>query len=134
WRELGPWDGKRVGFRGRKPVAAKTAAKKVVAGRVVLDTWKQLIDGGRLQDGADFLRQTAREPVLRASEATFTACGVVPGHRATLTGPSGSASFVAEAAFMPEGVVWAPTNSGVHLGAALGVVHGGRVSLTGGDR
>ncbi|GAA3535192.1 NADH-quinone oxidoreductase [Aeromicrobium flavum] len=134
WRELGPWDGKRIVFRGRKPAAAKTAAGKVVAGRVVLDTWKQLIDGGRLQDGADFLRQTAREPVLRASEATLTACGVQPGQRATLTGPSGSASFIAEAAFMPEGVVWAPTNSGVHLGAALGVAHGGRVSLTGGER
>jgi NADH-quinone oxidoreductase subunit G len=128
WHDLGPWDGKRTSFRPRKPVAAKAVAQKVV-----LDTWKLLVDDGRLQDGAEAYRLTAREPVLRASEATLTAFGVQPGHRATLTGPSGSASFVAEAAFMPDGVVWAPTNSGVHLGAALGVGFGARVSLSGGE-
>ncbi|WP_313406762.1 NADH-quinone oxidoreductase subunit G [Aeromicrobium sp.] len=128
WHDLGPWDGKRTSFRPRKPVAAKAVAQEVV-----LDTWKLLVDDGRLQDGAEAYRLTAREPVLRASEATLTAFGVQPGHRATLTGPSGSASFVAEAAFMPDGVVWAPTNSGVHLGAALGVGFGARVSLSGGE-
>ncbi|MFO6451833.1 MULTISPECIES: NADH-quinone oxidoreductase subunit G [unclassified Aeromicrobium] len=127
WHELGPWDGKRAAFRARKQAAAKSTAQKVV-----LDTWKQLVDDGRLQDGADHYRQTARVPVLRASEATLLAAGVAPGTEATLTGPSGSASFVAEAAFMPDGVVWAPTNSGVHLGAALGAGHGARVVLSGG--
>lgn len=128
WHELGPWDGKRAAFRARKQAAAKSTAQKVV-----LDTWKQLVDDGRLQDGADHYRQTARVPVLRASEATLLAAGVAPGTEATLTGPSGSASFVAEAAFMPDGVVWAPTNSGVHLGAALGAGHGARVVLSGGQ-
>ncbi|SKB05707.1 NADH-quinone oxidoreductase subunit G [Aeromicrobium choanae] len=127
WRELGPWDGKRAAFRPRKQAAPRSAAKKVV-----LDTWKLLVDDGRLQDGADFYRQTARQPVLRASEATLLAAGAQPGGPATLTGPTGSATFVAEAAFMPDGVVWAPTNSGVHLGAATGAAHGARVALSGG--
>lgn len=129
WRELGSWDGRRATFRARKQAAARAAGKKVV-----LDTWKLLVDDGRLQDGSPSYSQTAREPVLRASEATLLAAGVQPGGLATLTGPSGSASLVAEAAFMPDGVVWAPTNSGVHLGAALGVGHGGRVSLSGGEK
>ncbi|MFS0883955.1 NADH-quinone oxidoreductase subunit G [Aeromicrobium sp. 179-A 4D2 NHS] len=128
FRELGPWDGKRATLRARKPAAPRAAAKKVV-----LDTWKLLVDDGRLQDGQPAYSATAREPVLRASEATLLAAGAQPGGPVTLTGPSGSATFVAEAAFMPDGVVWAPTNSGVHLGAALGVGHGGRVSLSGGE-
>jgi len=128
WRELGPWDGKRATFRARKQATAKGAASKVV-----LDTWKLLIDDGRLQDGADTYKQTAREPVLRASAATLAAHGVEPGGPATITGPAGSATFTAEVADLPEGVVWAPTNSGVHLGAALGIGHGGRVSLSGGE-
>jgi len=128
FRELGPWDGKRATLRARKPAAPRAAAKKVV-----LDTWKLLVDDGRLQDGQPTYSATAREPVVRASEATLLAAGAQPGGPVTLTGPSGSATFVAEAAFMPDGVVWAPTNSGVHLGAALGVGHGGRVSLSGGE-
>ncbi|MTB88234.1 NADH-quinone oxidoreductase subunit G [Aeromicrobium senzhongii] len=127
WHELGPWDGKRAPFRGRKP-----GAPKLVSKTLVLDTWKLMIDDGRLQDGAETYRLTARVPVLRANAATLAVHGVEPGTTATLTGPSGSAHLIAEVADLPDGVVWAPTNSGVHLGAALGVGHGGRVSLAGG--
>lgn len=128
WRELGPWDGKRAAFRARKQAAAKSAASKVV-----LDTWKLLVDDGRLQDGAPEYRQAAREAVVRANAGTLAAVGVQAGGRVTLTGPAGSVHLTAEVADLPDGVVWAPTNSGVHLNAALGVGHGGRITLSGGD-
>ena len=33
-------------------------------GGCVLASWKQLIDDGRMQDGADDMRRTARKPVV----------------------------------------------------------------------
>ncbi len=125
--ELNDWDGKRAAFRSRKQSAAKPVAKKVV-----VSTWKQLIDGGRGQDGAEAYSATARSSVLRASAQTLTTFGVEPGAEATVTGPAGSVAFVAEVADLPDGVVWLPSNSGVNLGAVVGVGHGGKVTLAGG--
>jgi len=102
------------------------------SGHVVLSTWKQLIDDGRCQDGQPEYRSTARPAVLKANAATLAAAGIDPGATAVIGTSAGSASFPAVVDdTMVDGVVWAPTNNGQHLGA-LGMHHGSIVSLTSG--
>ena len=114
------------------PDLAAPEAKKPRGGEVVLATWRQLVDDGRLQDGQDRYRATARRAVLKASAATLAAAGVEPGDVATISTDLGSASFPTEVADLPDGVVWAPGNNGVHLRGALGADHGSTVRLTAG--
>jgi len=100
-------------------------------GHVVLSTWKQLIDDGRCQDGQAEYHATARPAVLRANAATLAAVGIQPGETAIIGTSVGSASFpVVVDETMVDGVVWAPTNNGQHLGA-LGMHHGSIVTLAG---
>lgn len=123
--ELGTWDGKRAAAPNVEPAASSPAD-----GKVVLDTWRLMIDDGRGQDGQPEYAATARAAVIRANAATLAAAGVEPGQLATLTG-EGKAKVVlpTEVADLPDGVVWAPGNSGTNL-TALGVARGGHVTLT----
>jgi NADH-quinone oxidoreductase subunit G len=124
-RETGPWDG----ARSAPPHVDAPQPSTPPKGTVVLETWRQMIDDGRGQDGQDRYRATARAAVLRASAETLRAAGVEPGQEATISTEAGSATFVAEVADLPAGVVWAPANSGVNLRAALGAGHGDAVTL-----
>ncbi len=125
--ELGPWDGERVATPTAEPDA--TPAQKRT---VVLDTWRLMIDDGRGQDGQLEFKATARPAVLRASEATLKAFDVEPGGLATLSTEAGSISFPTEVAELPDGVVWAPANSGASLRTALGAGYADHVTLSGG--
>ncbi|HUR09521.1 MAG TPA: molybdopterin dinucleotide binding domain-containing protein, partial [Nonomuraea sp.] len=103
------------------------------AGHVVLSTWKQLIDHGRCQDGQPEYHATARPAVLKANAATLAAAGIAPGQKAVIGTSAGSATFPAVAdETMVDGVVWAPTNNGQHLGA-FGMHHGSVVTLGGAE-
>lgn len=128
--DLGPWGGEPVAAAD----LAAPEAEPARGGAVVLSTWRQLVDDGRLQDGQDRYRATARRAVLKASAATFAAAAVTPGEVATIATDRGSVAFPTEVADLPDGVVWAPGNNGVHLRGALGADHGSVVRLTaGGD-
>ncbi|OUZ10629.1 NADH-quinone oxidoreductase subunit G [Aeromicrobium sp. PE09-221] len=123
--ELGAWDGARAPFEAQ-PAAVAAAP----AGTVVLDTWKQLIDDGRLQDGADTYRLTARPARLKANAATLAAAGVEPGESARLSTERGAAEFIADVADLPDGVVWVPANSeGVNVRSVLAAGPGDPVTL-----
>jgi len=126
--EIGPWDGARAAA----PTMEAKAPARVKKRQVVLDSWRLLVDDARGQDGQEQFRATARPAVLRASEATLEAAGVDPGGPATLSTDTGSATFLTQVADLPDGVVWAPANSGVNLRAALGAGFGDRVTLSGG--
>jgi NADH-quinone oxidoreductase subunit G len=115
-----------------EPTVAPSAAPALKPGQVVLSTWKQLIDDGRCQDGQPEYRATARPAVLKANAATLAAAGIEPGGIVVIGTSAGSASFpVVVDDTMVDGVVWAPTNNGQHLGA-LGMHHGSVVTLTAG--
>jgi NADH-quinone oxidoreductase subunit G len=118
------------GAAAEAPIVTPAPAPTLTSNQVILSTWKQLIDDGRSQDGQDAYRATARPAVLKANAATLAAAGVEPGGVAVITTSAGSASFPAEVADLPDGVVWAPTNNGQHLGA-LGMSHGSVVTLGG---
>jgi NADH-quinone oxidoreductase subunit G len=123
--DTGPWDGTRVSA----PQVDAPAPSKPDAGTVVLETWRQMIDDGRGQDGQPKYHLTARPAVLRANEATLKAAGIQPGGQATIGTDDGSASFPAEVSDLPDGVVWVPSNSGVNL-RTIGAGHGSVVTLS----
>ena len=110
--ETGPWDGTRT---AAPHVDAPDSAEARAKGTVVLETWRQMIDDGRGQDGQPKYHATARPAVLRASAATLKAAGIMPGGRATIGTDDGSATFTTEVADLPDGVVWAPANNGTNL-------------------
>ena len=125
--DVGPWDGKRAAAPTFEPRAAK-----VKKGQVVLDTWRLMIDDSRSSDGQPEYKSTARRPVLRASAKTLAAAGAAPGDKVSLSTTSGNLVLTSEAADLPDGVVWAPSNSGgLSLRGHLGVGYGDSVALKG---
>jgi len=126
--ELGPWDGARAAAPAVTPKAVPASRK----GQVVLDSWRLLVDDARGQDGQEQFKATARPAVLRANETTLAAAGVDPGGPATISTAAGEATFLTQVVDLPDGVVWAPANSGINLRATLAAGFGARVVLSGG--
>lgn len=116
---LGPWTGARA-------TAVRAAVADPVPG-VVLATWRQLIDGGTLQEGEPHLAATARPTVAVVSAAT--AAGL--GDSVTVTGPAGSVTLPVAVGEVLDDVVWLPTRSpGCHVYRDLGVRAGESVRLS----
>ena len=106
--ELGAWDGGRAPF---DPVLPDAPAPEVTGDSLRLATWKLLIDDGRMLDGEDYLRATARAAVALVSPGTLSALGLLTGQKVTVTGETGSVELPVGVADLPDGVVWTPTSS-----------------------
>jgi NADH-quinone oxidoreductase subunit G len=88
---------------------------------VVLASWKQLVDDGRMLDGEEYLKATGRRAVALVSPETLGRLGVPAGGLVSLTGDRGVVRLPIEVADLPDGVVWAPASSdGVFLSRDLG--------------
>ena len=125
-RELDARNGDPDPLSALRPRAAEPADGYLLA------SWKQLLDDGRMQDGDDHLRATARRPVLLAGPATLAEIGVVPGATVTVTGPLGSLELPVGEADLAEGTVWAPASApGASVRHRVGPA-GCRVRITGG--
>jgi NADH-quinone oxidoreductase subunit G len=106
--EFGPWDGERAALPEAPETGSRGRDRKLAEGELWLSSWKQMLDRGSLQDGADALRETARPAVARVSASTYAALG---SDRVTLTGDRGSLTLPVEAADLPDDTVWVPANS-----------------------
>lgn len=125
-RELDAWNGDRDPLSALRPRAAEPGDGYLLA------SWKQLLDDGRMQDGDEHLRATARQPVLLANAATLTEIGAVPGATVTVTGPLGSLELPVGEADLADGTVWAPASApGASVRHRVGPA-GCRVTITGG--
>ncbi|PRY61123.1 NADH-quinone oxidoreductase subunit G [Glycomyces artemisiae] len=96
-------------------------------GKAVLATWRQLLDGGSLQENNPQLAGCAPDPVVRLSAATAKAIGASEGSGVTVSTAIGGITLPLKVTAMPEGVVWLPQNApgrGIyrHLGAGSGDV------------
>ncbi|THV40826.1 NADH-quinone oxidoreductase subunit G [Glycomyces buryatensis] len=96
-------------------------------GKAILATWRQLLDGGSLQENNPHLAGCAPDPVVRLSAATAKAIGATEGSGVTVATSIGGITLPLQTTDMPEGVVWVPTNApgrGIfrHLGAGSGDV------------
>ncbi|QWC86003.1 NADH-quinone oxidoreductase subunit G [Nocardioidaceae bacterium] len=100
------WDGDRLPAPRHEP---GTAPRETV----VLASWKQMIDDGRMQDGEEHLRATARRPVAVVSAATAKAHGLAEGDPVTITSDRGAVTLpVLLAPEAADDMVWAPAHSG----------------------
>jgi NADH-quinone oxidoreductase subunit G len=139
WAEMtqvGPWDGARASMSGLETVADASSATtgRGSEGEIVLASWKQLVDDGRMQDGAGDMRRTARKPVLLVGQSTLDQLGVAVGDVVTLTGPLGAIQLPIGVADLAEGTVWAPASSpGASVRHVVGPA-GSSVMITGGAR
>jgi NADH-quinone oxidoreductase subunit G len=96
-------------------------------GKAVLATWRQLLDGGSMQENNPHLAGCAPDPVVRLSAATAKAIGASEGSGVTVATAIGGITLPLAVTDMPEGVVWLPQNApgrGIyrHLGAGSGHV------------
>jgi NADH-quinone oxidoreductase subunit G len=116
--------------RAEQPAVPAPPAPAGGEDKVLLATWRQLLDNGSLQDDEPHLAGTARTPVIRLSPGTAAKFGVEVGHLATVASDRGSVTLISELADLPDGVVWLPGNSSSsRLRRYLGVGHGAAVSL-----
>jgi NADH-quinone oxidoreductase subunit G len=128
--QIGPWDGERSSLVEVRGAPAPSLEAEDSGDSVVLASWKQSIDNGRMQDGDKYLRATARPVVALVPQDVYDACGPT----VTLTGDRGYVTLPAEVGDdLVAGVVWVPANS---FGA--GVLSdlaspGSRVRVEGGD-
>ena len=101
--------GRRASPAGRGQVAHATPSHETEdAEGLVLATWKQSIDNGRMQDGDKYLKATARPVVALVSQAVYDEHGPT----VTLTGDRGWVTLPAEVGDdLVDGVVWVPANS-----------------------
>jgi NADH-quinone oxidoreductase subunit G len=125
--QLGPWEGPRASSgphpsqaQGSQSGEASPEPNRSQArgsgSELVLSSWKQLIDDGRMQDGDDHMRATARRPVVLVNQRTFdglVASGEISqeGDLVTLTGPLGSMKLPVGVADLVDGAVWAPSSA-----------------------
>ncbi len=101
--EMGAWDGDRA-TTAPAPTAVAPAHDEE---RLLLATWKQMVDLGSMQDGEEHLRATARRPVALVSRTVYDAVGPT----VQISGDRGSMVLPAEPTDIVEGVVWVPANS-----------------------
>ncbi len=141
WAEMtqvGPWDGERPTLEAssvRERVPDSKVPRDLDAdGGHVLASWKQMIDDGRMQDGEEPMRLTARKPVLLVGAATLEELAVSPGDLVTLNGPLGSVELPVAVADLAEGTVWAPASApGLSVRHLVGPA-GSPVTINGGAR
>jgi len=121
--------------RGRSvPGAASRGAQEgrsLGHAEVLLATWHNLLDVGRMQDGEPNLAGTARPAVARMSAATAAEAGVTAGAKVSVATVRGAISVPVEITAMPDRVVWLPTNSaGCSVRRDLAAGHGSVVTVS----
>ena len=110
-QEVGAWDGERLPFAPDLSEAPMPASEPDDSSFRVA-TWKLLLDDGRMLDGDDYLKATARTPMALVSPGTLSRLGVATGAQVTVSGGTGSVTLPLGVADLPDTVVWVPTISG----------------------
>ena len=141
---LGIWRGTRPepprpggsgGYGGTdsSPAVGHLGGVVVPPGTILLATWRQLLDSGRMQDGEPSLAGTARPVVARMSAATAAEAGVADGDKVTIATDRGSVTVPVDVVPMADRVVWLPATGlpgqRSTIRAELGAGHGSTVTL-----
>ncbi len=127
-REIGafrPWSDARPEFRS-VPGGLRRPLER---GQVVLATWHELLDAGRMQDNEEHLAGTARRPVARMSVATAARVGATDRALVTVSSTRGSVTLpLVVTHSMVDDAVWLPANArGCSVHRDLGVAAGDMV-------
>jgi NADH-quinone oxidoreductase subunit G len=118
--------------RGRRPQPVRARPAGTGSG-LVLATWHELIDGGRLTDGELNLAGTSKPLRVMLAPATAAELGISAGDLVTVSTAHGSLTAPAELAERAvTGVLWLPANHrDGSMRKVLRAVHGDQVTVTG---
>ncbi len=121
-----PRTGGRGGRGGRGGLGGKVSPQEQGGsggdrppGTILLATWRQLLDSGRMQDGEPSLAGTARPVVARMSPATAAEAGAADGDKVTVATDRGSVTVPVEVVPMADRVVWLPAAGLARAGTDL---------------
>jgi NADH-quinone oxidoreductase subunit G len=113
------------------PTVRPGALPALASGEVLLATWHELLDAGRLQDGDEYLAGTAKTAVARIGAGTAAEIGASDGSPIAVGNDRGTVVLPAAITPMPDRVVWLPTNArDCSVRATLGAVHGSVVRIS----
>jgi len=107
FESIGNWDGSK---NSMKPVA--TASVINASGdEAVLNSWRNLLDKGSMQDGEDNLAGTARKSVVVISSARAKALGVSENDLVRVSNDYGAVTLPCSINDIEDSSVWLPRNS-----------------------
>ncbi|MDQ1721927.1 MAG: NADH-quinone oxidoreductase subunit, partial [Pseudonocardiales bacterium] len=117
---------------GRRPEPVRSPPPARTGAGLVLATWHELIDGGRLTDGELNLAGTSKPLRVLLAAATAAQLGISAGDQVTVSTAHGSLTAPAELAERAvTGVVWLPTNHRQgSVRKVLRAVHGDQVTVS----
>ena len=98
--------------------------------KFVLASHKVMVDLGRMLDGADDLRLSARRVVALVSKKSLESLAIAGDSQVEISGPRGTLTVPIEAAEVADGTVWLPecsTGEGINQDLAPA---GGYVTIT----
>jgi NADH-quinone oxidoreductase subunit G len=107
FESIGNWDGSK---NSMKPVAA-TSVINASGDEAVLNSWRNLLDKGSMQDGEDNLAGTARKSVVIISSARAKALGVSENDLVRVSNDYGAVTLPCSISDIEDSSVWLPRNS-----------------------
>ena len=107
FESIGNWDGSK---NSMKPVAAASVIN-ASGDEAVLNSWRNLLDKGSMQDGEDNLAGTARKSVVVISSARAKALGVSENDLVRVSNDYGAVTLPCSISDIEDSSVWLPRNS-----------------------
>ena len=107
FESIGNWDGPRSAMKLVPANTGKTAS----GDEAVLNSWRNLLDKGSLQDGEDNLAGTARKSIVVISSARAKSLGVNESDLVRVSNKYGAITLPCSISDIEESSVWLPRNS-----------------------
>ena len=107
FESIGNWDGSRSAMK----LIPGHPSKSATGDEAVLNSWRNLLDKGSLQDGEDNLAGTARKSIVVISPARAKSLGVNESDLVRVSNEYGAITLPCSISDIEESSVWLPRNS-----------------------
>jgi len=107
FESIGNWDGSRSAMK----LIPGNPGKSATGDEAVLNSWRNLLDKGSLQDGEDNLAGTARKSIVVISPARAKSLGVNESDLVRVSNEYGAITLPCSISDIEESSVWLPRNS-----------------------
>ena len=107
FESIGNWDGSRSAMK----LIPGHPSKSATGDEAVLNSWRNLLDKGSLQDGEDNLAGTARKSIVVISPARAKSLGVNESDLVRVSNEYGAITLPCSISDIEESSIWLPRNS-----------------------
>ena len=107
FESIGNWDGSRSAMK----LIPGNPGKSATGDEAILNSWRNLLDKGSLQDGEDNLAGTARKSIVVISSARAKSLGVNESDLVRVSNEYGAITLPCSISDIEESSVWLPRNS-----------------------